>query len=116
MAHRSTGSRRSSDSTRTSSRGLRRAPLSALLAAAVLLLCAPLAPAMGGASSQSGAPSLSLLERTALAAIGNAGAARAMDTLGNSLALLGARYQVEEAEAQADAEAEAAPAASSPAP
>jgi cell wall-associated NlpC family hydrolase len=68
--------------------------------ACFLVLAALWAPASALAAPSAGAPRsgpgpLGALGRTVLAAIENSSAGDAMDALGNSLALLGARYRVE---------------------
>ncbi len=79
---------------------------------ALLLSIATSAPAAAAARTRTGPSAFHILGSTVLAAIGDAGARGAVDTLGNSLALLGARYEVE-GSAQAPERA-AAPAAEPP--
>jgi hypothetical protein len=81
----------------------RRGTALALLALALLLApaCVPASAAPGRAGDGSG---LEALRQTVLAAIGSSGGGDAVDTIGNSLALLGTRYRLE-------AEAAGAPAA-----
>jgi hypothetical protein len=76
--------------------GLRRNAAAALCSLALLVaaFCAPVSasqPSTG--NGDNGA--LGVLGKTVLAAIGTAGASHALDTLGNSLALLDARYRIE---------------------
>ena len=64
-----------------------------------LLLCAPAGAGSERGGSPAGSPAGSagfeVLGRTVLAAIDSSSAGEALETLGNSLALLGARYEVE---------------------
>ncbi|MGV1049279.1 MAG: hypothetical protein ACOYD4_12245 [Solirubrobacterales bacterium] len=90
--------------------------LAGLLAALGLALFAPAASAASDSGSEGG--SLRALGHTVLAAIGTSGASHAFDALGNSLALLGARYRIENGEggggAVAAAGASESPAATPP--
>jgi cell wall-associated NlpC family hydrolase len=82
----------------------RRAGLLCWLLAAGLLACAgPLAAPAAAAGG--GAGSLGALGKTVLAALESSSAGDAMDALGNSLALLGARYRVERSGGPAASEA-----------
>ncbi len=87
----------------------------ALLVVVLALLVAPLcAPAAAAPHEGGDGRGLQALGRTLLAAIGTSGAGDAVDTLGNSLALLGARYRIEGAAATGEgAAAEEAPAETS---
>src|SRR5882672_8841730 len=91
MAHPPKSSRRDGTCAR---RHLPRAAALATVALLSLLLgsAAGAAPAAAGEDSSA----FGVLGRTVLAAIGSSGANHAVDTLGNSLALLGARYEVEQ--------------------
>jgi cell wall-associated NlpC family hydrolase len=68
-----------------------------LSGAAVLLSLLFAAPATAAAGANSG-DGLRALGNTVLVAIGSAGASHAVDAIGNSLALLGARYRIENGE------------------
>jgi hypothetical protein len=68
--------------------------LACALALAALSLCSQAAAASSTNSGNEGA-ALRVIGHTVLAAIGTTGAGNAIDTLGNSLALLGARYRIE---------------------
>jgi cell wall-associated NlpC family hydrolase len=71
------------------------AALASILALLALPLCSPgAAAAAAGDHGREGA-ALRVLGGTVLAAIGTSSAGDAFDTLGNSLALLGARYRIE---------------------
>ena len=71
----------------------------ALAVAALLLLAAPLCAPAAAAPTKSGDGSgLEALGQTVLAAIGASDAGHAVNALGNSLALLGARYRIENGE------------------
>jgi hypothetical protein len=71
----------------------------AALVCVIALLALPLCTTAGATSSSKGSggegAALRLLGNAVLAAIGTSGAGDAFDTLGNSLALLGARYRIE---------------------
>jgi len=72
----------------------------ALLVVALTLLLAPLCSAAAAASAETADGSgLRALGATVVAAIGASSAGEAVDTIGNSLALLGARYRIERREA-----------------
>jgi hypothetical protein len=88
--------------------------LSCLTALLSIVFCCP-AAATAGSPSAEGASAFHILRGTVMAALGNMGATNAVGTLGNSLALLGARYKVERiarAKAAAEPEPETEPAAS----
>ncbi|HSS34217.1 MAG TPA: hypothetical protein VLL27_13140 [Solirubrobacterales bacterium] len=85
-----------------------------IVGAAVLLSLALVAPAGTTASPPSkGGDAVRTLRNTVLAAIGTAGANHAVDAIGNSLALLGARYRIENGETGGGSPAQA-PAAPAP--
>ncbi|MFN8217281.1 MAG: hypothetical protein U0R71_11880 [Solirubrobacterales bacterium] len=80
----------------TSAQQRQRSRTAALAAAVLVALVALWAPAAAGAAQPGGrGDGLRTLGRTVLAAIGASGAGHAVDALGNSLALLGARYRIE---------------------
>jgi cell wall-associated NlpC family hydrolase len=86
-------------------RGVGAALCSLALIAAVF--CAPAAASQpAGGAGKSGA--LGVLGKTVLAALGTAGANEALSTLGNSLALLDARYRIENSAAAPEPEPEPA--------
>ncbi|HEX8752394.1 MAG TPA: hypothetical protein VF731_03165 [Solirubrobacterales bacterium] len=92
----------------------RRAGLLCWLLAAGLLACAgPLATPTSAASG--GAGPLGALGKTVVAALEGSSAGAAMDALGNSLALLGARYRVERGAGRAVPEAPPAKPTAAPA-
>jgi hypothetical protein len=73
----------------------------AVLVAALALLIAPLCSAAAAAPANGGdGNGLRALGATVIAAIGTSSAGEAVDTIGNSLALLGARYRIEDREAR----------------
>jgi cell wall-associated NlpC family hydrolase len=75
---------------------LRRSPAAGICSIALLaaVFCSPASASQpSGARGQGGA--LGVLGKTFLAALGTAGAGEALGTLGNSLALLDARYRIE---------------------
>ena len=76
-----------------------RSRLAGALVASVLAFCLPAAAAGAGSSKESAG--LKALGHTVLAAIGTSGANQAVDAIGNSLALLGARYRIENGEVAA---------------
>src|SRR5262249_29618397 len=78
-----------------------RAALAALVALA-LLISAPVAAASTPREADQNSSPIGLLRQAMMAAIGSSGAVRAMDTPGNSLALLGARDRIEEGAAAGD--------------
>jgi hypothetical protein len=88
------------------------APIACALAL-LFLIVSPVAEAAGGDSNGGSLRDrgpLGLLGHTILAAIGTTRAADAVDAIGNSLALLGARYRIEHnAAAGADADAHTTP-------
>jgi cell wall-associated NlpC family hydrolase len=92
MAIQPTSSRQSG----AGARRTRRRAVAALALAVVLALplCSQTAAA-SSAKSGSESAALRVIGHTVLAAIGTTGAGSAFDTLGNSLALLGARYRIE---------------------
>lgn len=80
-------------------RGHQGSRAAALAGAVLVLLLAPLcAPAAAAPAQNKDGGGLEALGRTVLAAIDRSDAGRALDTLGNSLALLGARYRIENGE------------------
>jgi cell wall-associated NlpC family hydrolase len=79
-----------------------RRTLVAGICVALLLSIATTAPVAAATRTRSGPSAFHILGSTVLAAIGDAGARGAVDTLGNSLALLGARYRVEGSAARAE--------------
>jgi cell wall-associated NlpC family hydrolase len=84
-------------------------------AGAALVALALCLPATATASSDHADPGLNALRSTVVAALANSSAGDALDTLNNSLALLGARYKVERlAQREAAAAAAGASAAKSP--
>jgi cell wall-associated NlpC family hydrolase len=88
--------------------------LTATLCATAVLSFALSAPAAAATAPDSGtgdagASAFHVLGSTVLAALGGVGAGPAVHTLGNSLALLGARYEVERKAAAAEATPEHAP-------
>jgi hypothetical protein len=79
---------------------MRLSPICSRLAGALAVAAlALLPPASAGADSNPEGSALRVLGHTVLAAIGTGGANHAVDALGNSLALLGARYRIENGEA-----------------
>jgi hypothetical protein len=90
--------------------GVRRA--AATLACILLAALAPglASPAAGAAASGNAeSAAMRILGKTVLAAIGTTGAGDAVDTIGNSLALLGARYRIEHDAAQSSKDASPPP-------
>jgi hypothetical protein len=88
--------------------------LAGALVAFALAFCLPAAAA--GAESGKESAGLKALGHTVLAAIGTSGANHAVDAIGNSLALLGARYRIESGEVAAvHASSKPQPAAAPPA-
>ncbi len=85
--------------------------LASTLALLALLLCSAPGAATAAAPQHGDGDGFALIGRTVLAAIGSAGADDAVDTLENSLALLGARYRVESPAANEASEPEPKPAA-----
>src|ERR1700712_5315509 len=79
---------------------MRRSFTSSRLAGAIVVIALALFAPAASASSDSGpeGSALRVLGHTVLAAIGTGGANHAVDALGNSLALLGARYRIENGE------------------
>jgi hypothetical protein len=91
---------------------LKRLGLAGTLVALALVLFVP--AASGDQRSSEEGSGLRALGRTVLAAIGTGGAGHAVDALGSSLALLGARYRVEKIESAADRVASSTPPPSAP--
>jgi cell wall-associated NlpC family hydrolase len=85
------------------------AALACSIASLALVMGSAAAAAPNTAEGDAGASPLNVLSSTVLAAVGSAGAGNAVDTLRNSLALLGARYRVEQKAEAAEAAAEAEP-------
>ncbi len=90
----------------------RRLAAVACVASLSFVLAAPAAAAPARARDDAGASAFHILSSTVLAAIGGAGAGPAVHTLSNSLALIGARYELEH---KAAAHAQAPKPAPSPA-
>ncbi|HVO53357.1 MAG TPA: hypothetical protein VMT37_02990 [Solirubrobacterales bacterium] len=74
--------------------------VAASLAAGLTLLAAPFCTPAAAASAPGDGSGLQALGSTVLAAIGSSRAGDAVDTLGNGLALLGARYRIEQLESK----------------
>jgi cell wall-associated NlpC family hydrolase len=88
---------------------MKRAGRVALAIVGVIAATAFVAPGAGAAQTGASSPPVEMLRSTVLSALGQTSAGNAVQTVGNSLAFLGARYKLEETEQRLAKEEAAAP-------